>query len=142
VVIVLTGPRLAESAGRIAELSGLGNTFVGTTFVALSTSLPELVASLAAMRMGAFDLAVGNIFGSNAFNMLLFVPLDALHPGPLLADVSPSHVISCLAAVLVTAIAVMGQLYQVEGRRRLIEPDAILILLIIGAALTLVYRAS
>ena len=92
--------------------------------------------------MGAFDLAVGNIFGSNTFNMLLFVPLDALHSGPLFAAISPSHLISCLATILVTAVAVMGQLYQVEGHRRLIEPDAVLMLLIITAALTLVYRAS
>jgi cation:H+ antiporter len=141
-VIVLAGPRLAESAGRIAELSGLGNTFVGTTFVAVSTSLPELVASFAALRMGAFDLAVGNIFGSNTFNMVLFVPLDALHSGPLFAAVSPIHLISCLATILVTAVAVMGQLYRVEGRLRFLEPDAMLMLLIIVAALVLVYRAS
>ena len=92
--------------------------------------------------MGAFDLAVGNIFGSNTFNMLLFVPLDALHNGSLFAAVSPSHLITCLAAILVTSIAIMGQLYQVEGRRRLIEPDAMLMLLMIFSALALIYRTT
>jgi cation:H+ antiporter len=141
-VIVLAGPWLAESAGQIATLSGLGNTFVGTTFVAFSTSLPELVASMAALRMGAIDLAIGNVFGSNAFNMLLLVPLDVLHAGPLLAHVSKSHALSCLGAILATSVAVMGQLYQVENRRRLVEPDALLMLLLILGALLLVYAAS
>ncbi len=63
--IVLAAPFLSAAAGRIADLSGLGKTFVGTTAVALCTSLPEIVTSYAAVRMGAFDLALGNIFGCN-----------------------------------------------------------------------------
>jgi len=61
-VIVLTDPRLARVADQFADLSGLGGSFVGTTFVALSTSLPELVASIAAIRLGAFDLVNGQRF--------------------------------------------------------------------------------
>jgi cation:H+ antiporter len=141
-VVVITGPFLAKAAGQIAELSGIGTTFVGTTFVALSTSFPELVATLAAIRMGAFDLAVGNIFGSNTFNMLLFVPLDALQAGPLFLSVSPSHLVTCLATIVVTAVAIMGQLYNVERRRPLIEPDGLVMVIMILAALALVYRTS
>ena len=88
-MIFLAGPRLAHVAGQLADLSGLGKTFVGTTLVALCTSLPELVASITALRMKSFDLVIGNVFGSNAFNMILFVPLDAAHPGSLFADISP-----------------------------------------------------
>jgi cation:H+ antiporter len=141
-VLVVTGPWLASSAGRIAEQSGLGKSFVGTTFVAFSTSLPELVASLAAVRMGAADLAIGNVFGSNAFNMMLLAPLDAMQAGPLFAAVQPVHIVSCLGAILVTAVAVMGQLYQVESRRRLMEPDALLMLLLIAGSLFFVHQLS
>lgn len=138
--ILIAGPYLAEAAGKLAELSGLGGTFVGTTLVAFSTSLPELVASLAAVRMGAFDLAVGNVFGSNAFNMVLLIPLDiAYRQGSLLAAVSPNHVLTCLASIVVTAGAVAGQLYQVERRVKLIEPDAVLIILLICGAIGLLY---
>jgi len=141
VILLLAGPRLAEVAGRVADVSGLGKTFVGTTLVALSTSLPELVASLAALRMRAYDLAIGNIFGSNAFNMLLFVPLDLLHSGPLFMALSPAHVISCLATIVATSIAVMGQLYRIENRHRpLIEPDAWLVITVVAGALYLVYQ--
>ncbi|MFO0917272.1 MAG: hypothetical protein U0872_03035 [Planctomycetaceae bacterium] len=139
-VIVVAGPFLAESAGQIAEASGLGNSFVGTTLVAFSTSLPELVASLAALRIGAHDLVIGNVFGSNAFNMVLFVPLDLAHRGPLLAAVSPNHALTGLAAVLATLIVVLGQLYHAERRRRVIEPDALLVILVIGGALWIIYE--
>jgi cation:H+ antiporter len=137
--IVLAAPFLSAAAGRIADLSGLGKTFVGTTAVALCTSLPEIVTSYAAVRMGAFDLALGNIFGSNSFNMLLLVPLDLVQPGPLLSVVSATHAFTCLATVLITAIAVMGQLYHMERRRFFIEPDAALIILLVLGALTTVY---
>jgi cation:H+ antiporter len=137
--IFLAAPFLSSSAGRIADLSGLGKTFIGTTAVALCTSLPEVVTSYAAVRMGAFDLALGNIFGSNSFNMLLLVPLDLVQPGPLLNVVSTTHAFTCLATVLITSIAVMGQLYHMERRRFFIEPDAALIILLVLGALVAVY---
>ena len=137
--IFFAGPRLASAAGEIAELSGLGGTFVGTTLVAFSTSLPELISMLAALRIGAIDLAIGNVFGSNAFNMFLLVPLDIVQPGSLLASVSSEHAITCVAAVLATHVVVMGQLYHVESRTRLIEPDAWLVIVIVAVSLGLLY---
>jgi cation:H+ antiporter len=137
--IFVSGPFLAHAADELADKTGLGGTFVGTTLVAFSTSLPELVSSFAALRMGAHDLAIGNVFGSNAFNMILLAPLDIVHPGSLLATASASHAITCVAAVLATQVAVMGQLYQAEKRTRLIEPDALLVIAIVIGALALVY---
>lgn len=137
--IVVAAPFLSSAAGQLADLTGLGKTFIGTTAVALCTSLPEAVTCYAAIRMGAFDLALGNIFGSNAFNMLMLVPLDLVQSGPLLTLVSPVHAFTCLATVLITSIAVMGQLYQIERRRFFIEPDAALIILLVLGALVGVY---
>ena len=139
VVLGLTGPRLAHVAGDLAEQTGLGGTFVGTTLVAVSTSLPELVASITAVRLGAIDLAIGNTLGSNAFNMVLFAPLDAFHEGPLFAAVSMSHAVTAFAVVIATAIAILGQLYHAERRLPLIEPDAFLMLLVLLGGLVLVY---
>lgn len=141
-VIFFVGPHLAETAGRIAELSGLGSSFVGTTFVALSTSLPELVASITAIRLGAFDLVIGNVFGSNAFNMMLFVPLDFAYPGALFAAAAPAHVISVLAVITCTSVVIMGQLFLPDSRRRFIEPDAWLVISLILGALALVYATA
>jgi cation:H+ antiporter len=141
IAILVTAPILARTAGVLAEISGLGNTFVGTTFVAFSTSLPELVATLAAVRMKAFDLALGNIFGSNAFNMILFVPLDLVNGGPVFAAVGQTHVLTALAVIAVTSVAVLGQLYSVERRTPLIEPDAWLMIVAIMTTLMLIYHA-
>jgi cation:H+ antiporter len=141
-VICVAGPRLAHAAPGIADRTGLGGTFVGTTLVAITTSLPELVASIVAVRAGAHDLAIGNIFGSNAFNMVLLAPLDACHSGSLLAALSPDHAITALAGVVATAVAVLGQLYRVERRLPICEPDAWLVLATVLGALVLVYRLS
>lgn len=137
--ILLAAPYLAESAGKIAELSGLGKTFIGTSLVAMCTSLPEIVSTAAAVRMGAFDLAVGNIFGSNAFNMIILVPLDLVHEGNLLGSVSRAHVLTGLSVILATSVAVMGQLYQVEKRKKFIEPDAFAVIGIVLGTFFLLY---
>jgi cation:H+ antiporter len=141
-VILIVGPFMAHAAEGIARATGIGRTFVGTTMVALSTSLPEFVASLAAVRMGAYDLAIGNVFGSNAFNMFLLVPLDVVQSGALMAQVSVGHGITCLSAILATQTAIMGQLYNVEGRRRFIDLDAWLVIGIVFGGLALVYYST
>lgn len=139
IFILVAAPFLAGAASKIAELSGLGKTFVGTTLVALSTSLPELVSTIVAIRLGSFDLAAGNIFGSNSFNMLILVPLDFFHGSPILASVSRMHVFTSLAVILITSITVMGQLYQVEKRKRLIEPDAFVVISLVLVSLFILY---
>ena len=139
VVLCFAGPKLAHVAGALAEETGLGGTFVGTTLVAVTTSLPELVASLTAIRMGAIDLAIGNAFGSNAFNIVLFVPLDFLHDGSIFLSMSGAHAVTAFTVVLATAIAVLGQLYHGERRLPFIEPDAFLMLFVVLGGLFLIY---
>lgn len=138
-VILLAGPRLSAAADELAVRSGLAKTFVGTTLIALSTSLPELVTCWAAVRLGSLDMAIGNIFGSNAFNMLILAGLDFVQPGSLLSVVSPVHCVTAISAMLATNVTIMGQLYNVEHRRWLIEPDALLVILIVLSSLGLVY---
>lgn len=138
-VILVAAPFLAEAAGGFAEKTGLGGTFVGTTLVAFCTSLPELVATLSAVKMGAYELALGNIFGSNAFNMILLAPLDLIYRGPLLASVSKIHVFTSFMVILVTSVAIMGQLYQVEKRKRFVEPDALLVIALVLGTLLMLY---
>lgn len=138
-IIFVASPFLAESAGEIAEVSGLGKTFIGTILVAFCTSLPEFVSTLTAVRMGANDLALGNIFGSNAFNMLLFIPLDFFHPGLLLSDVSQVHTFSALAVMVITSIFILGQLNQIEKERKRFELDAICNIVLIFIYFGLLY---
>ena len=136
------GPYLSATAVEFADRAGLAKTFIGTTLVALCTSLPELVSCWAAVRIKAVDLAVGNILGSNAFNMVLIVVLDVIHPGSLLATVSVAHVVTANTAILATSVTVMGQLFLAERRRWFIEPDALMVMAIVLAGLALVFATS
>lgn len=142
VVILLVAPYLAHVADGIAESSGLGRTFMGTLFVASVTSLPEVVASYTAVRMGTIELAVGNVFGSNAFNMLILGVLDFATPGSLLAQASPAHVVTAIAGILVTSVTLLTLLYRAERRWLFIEPDALLVAFLIVGAMGLVYVQS
>ena len=141
-VILMTGPTLAHTADDLAHRSGLSGTFVGTAFLALSTSLPELVTTTAAVRMGAFDMAVGNIFGSNSFNMTILFGIDLFYGEPLLQSVSPVHAVTATSVIIVTAVALMGLLYREKKRFWIVEPDAALILTLVAAALVLNFVLS
>ena len=123
----------------MAEETGLSGTFIGTTLVAVTTSLPELVASLTAIRIGAIDLAIGNALGSNAFNIVLFAPLDFFHDGSVFLSMSSAHAVTAFIVVLATAIAALGQLYHGERRLPFIEPDAFLMLFVVLGGLFLIY---
>jgi cation:H+ antiporter len=128
VVVLAVAPVFAWSAKGIAAVTGLGNTFVGTWFVGLATSLPELVTSLSAVRLGAFDLAVGNLFGSNAFNMAIFFALDLVEPGSLFAALDPSHALSGLFAVVLMSLGLAAIVYRAKRRFAMLEPDSLLML--------------
>jgi cation:H+ antiporter len=137
--VFLAAPVLAGAADGLADASGLGDTFVGATLVAFSTSMPEAVTAYAAVRMGAFDLAVGNIFGSNAFNMTILLPADAFFDGSLLAAASPTHAITAVCVIIVTSFTTLGLLYRPERRYWLLEPDALLVITAVLGSLGLLY---
>lgn len=140
--VFAAAPAFAWSAQGIAEISGLGNTFVGTWLVGLATSLPELVASIAAVRMGAFDLAVGNLFGSNALNMAIFFALDLAQPGNLFATLDPNHALSAIAAVVLMSLGLAAIVYRARRRFAMLEPDSLLILAAYVVALWMLYLRS
>ena len=140
VTLVVAAPAFARSAQGIAEATGLGTTFIGTWLVGFSTSLPELVTCLAAVRMRAYDLAVGNLFGSNAFNMAVFPLLDAVSPtGPVFGAITATHAISALVGIGLMGIALAALVYRARGRLSLLEPSSAVIIVgyVLGLALVL-----
>ncbi len=102
----------------IASHTGLGNSFFGTLFIAAATSLPELVVSLAALRMGSVDMAVGNLLGSNVFNMFILGIDDVFYrEGSLFKDISPSHLLSVFITIIMTAVVGLGLLFKPKKKR-------------------------
>ena len=107
--IIGAGIWLALIGEEIAEITGLGESFVGSIFLAFTTSLPEITVSFAAMRIGAVDMAVANMIGSNLFNMTI-IPIDDLlyTQGPVLASVSESHLVTAFMVILMTGLFIAG----------------------------------
>lgn len=143
VAIALSGPVLARSAEHLAEASGLGQTFFGSVFLAIITSLPELVASFTALRIGAHDLAVANLFGSNVFNMAVLLLFDLFYvKGPLLSSVEPRHAITVFIAIIMSGLALQVTVSRGERRVWVFEQDAVALIVafLVGVGLMYVTR--
>ena len=116
-VVVCAGVALPFIAKALATQMDWSQSFVGTLFVAFATSLPEVVVTVAALRIGAVDMAIGNLFGSNLFNILVLAVDDIAYlQGPLLSDISPAHAMSAFSALMMTGVAIGGLLYRPRSR--------------------------
>ena len=139
IIAALFLPMIGES---IAEATGLGQTFVGNVLIALSTSLPEVVVCIAAVRMASVDLAIGNLFGSNIFNIFILAIDDIFFiKGPILSFANPNHIISALSAIAMTAIAVIGLTYRAEKKRLFLAWDSIAIIMVYISNIMLLYHS-
>ena len=135
VFIIGAGIWLPFIGNEIAGVYGWGQSFVGSLFLAFSTTLPEITVSFAAMRIGAKDLAVANLIGSNLFNLTI-IPIDDLLyvKGPILASVSETHLVTACAVVLMTIVFIAGLRHRRQRFYRLSWWNVTLILLfLIGA---------
>lgn len=142
-VILIAAPFLARSAAALAEQWGISSGFFGMVFLAAATSLPEIAVVTAALGVGAYGLAVGNLLGSNCFNMLVLVILDGVDAGgPLLAQAEPGVVIGALFAILLMGQVLLDLLNRPEHRVWYLEPGPVLMMLTYGAGLFLTYRAT
>lgn len=117
ICVVALGIRLPETASKLAEVMGWEQSFVGTVFVALATSLPELVVTISALQIGALDMAMSDLFGSNLFNLLIVALDDLVYlPGSILAAALPVHLVTVLSAIMMNGIAITGLLYRPTTR--------------------------
>ena len=97
IMIIYGGNFVVDSASEIAANFGLSETLIGLTVVAFGTSLPELVTSIVASRKGENDLAIGNVVGSNIFNILMILGIStSIHPVAL----QPSAVYDCIILMI------------------------------------------
>ena len=141
--LVVTAAVFLPGIGKdIAIETGLTESFIGTLLIALATSLPEAVVAIAAVRMGALDLAVGNVLGSNLFNMLVLAVDDvAYSSAPILAETSSIHLIAVLAVLQMYGIALVGLTYQAVRKRLVLAWDTWAILAVYVVSI-LLYLAN
>jgi cation:H+ antiporter len=141
--IVVAAPYLAWSAAELAEHLGISRGFAGMVLLALTTSMPEAVVTTAAIRAGTYDLAVGNLLGSNCLDMAALVPLDLVHgPGALLATADRELVAGALTSIVLMSLAPLDVLDRAERPRRgwPLEPRPLLMLAAYAAGLYLTLR--
>jgi cation:H+ antiporter len=143
-VVVAAGILLPLATIDLAGLLGWHQGFAGTVLTALVTTLPELVVALTALRLGAIDMAVGSLLGSNLFNVILLAVDDAAYrPGPLLSAVTPAHLVTAMFAMTMTGTALVALYYRSRQRwlRRGDWPSLLLAVLYL-VNVSLMYQAS
>jgi cation:H+ antiporter len=117
VSVIALGIWLASIGDRLATTTGLSTSFVGNLFLALTTSLPEIAASLAAIRLGAIDLAIGNVLGSNLFNITLFFIYD-LADGRrnFWASLTTANAFAAVMTIMMTAVVIISLMYRASPK--------------------------
>jgi len=139
VAVVAAALWLPRLGAELARETGLGEAFVGSLFIAVTTSLPEIVVSLTAVRIGAIDLGIANVLGSNLFNMLILGLDDVFYrQGPLMADAGASHSVSVVAIVMMYALFLIGLTFKVMTKRFVVTWDtgAIAAVYVVAVALS------
>lgn len=118
VIIVVTASLVPSIADELVHKYSMNASFVGTLFIAVSTSLPEAAVSIAAVRLGATDMAVGNLFGSNIFNMFILFMDDVFYrKGYLFHDASDINLISVFFVMMMSAVAILGLLVRIKEKK-------------------------
>ncbi len=140
-LLLFAAPALVASAEALSHQTGLGAGFIGLALVPLVTCMPETVSSVTAVRLNAYDLAVGNLFGSCVFNVASLALVGLLHGGgSVFGAISPGFVVVGVLAVILLNVALLGTLARLEWRAFGIEWDAALIVILYVGGLYLVYR--
>lgn len=143
-VVMVAGVWLPIAGSRIADEMGWTRTFVGTLLVAGATSLPEVVVTLAALRLRALDMAIGGLLGSNLFDLLIVAIDDVFYAkGSILADVSPVHAVTAFSAVMMSGAVIVGLIYRPRQRylrTMTVVSAALLAVYLINVYVLFVYR--
>jgi cation:H+ antiporter len=109
------GQLFVDNAVVLAKLAGFSEAFIGLTIVAIGTSLPELVTSVIATRKGHVDLAIGNIVGSNIFNVLWILGITSIiHPLAVSDVVQTDILIATGITILLFMIILIGKRHKIE----------------------------
>lgn len=142
-VVIIAASLLPTIAEQIAASTGLAQAFVGNIFVALVTTLPELVVSITALRIGAIDMAIGNLLGSNIFNLMVLAIDDLIYSqGFILQAADPVLGITVLGAITMASVLIFGIVWRAAGQRMVFPWDALAMIGLYAGTITLLSRMS
>lgn len=141
VVILIAGWAVMVSAEALTEQTGVAASFVGATFVAIATSLPELSTTVAAVRRGHNAMAVSNIFGSNLWDVsLLFIGDVFFRSGPLLGAAPKQAMFTASLGLVMTCVYLWGLLERRDRTVGRFGIDSVVVLILYGGGLAVLYQ--
>ncbi len=139
--VVLSATFLPYTADKLAVASGLGQCFVGSVLVGMVTSLPELVVSITAMKINAIDMAIGNILGSNIFDIFIYSLVDMIYIKDVIsASLLKGHIISIISAIFMTSVLIAAFIFRAEKKRFFVSVDAFIIFVVYIVLLLFEYK--
>jgi cation:H+ antiporter len=131
-VTLVAGVALEESGNELANRAGINGVIFGATVLAVATALPEISSGIAAVRLGDHALAVGDIFGGNAFQVCLFLVADIVAMKPVLPSAGDSNAWLAALGIALTAIYGFGVIARPQRARFFLGPDSWLALAVFG----------
>jgi cation:H+ antiporter len=142
--ILVAGCLLSQTGDAIATQTRIGTSLIGLVLVGFATSLPELSSIIAALRLRRYEMAVGDIFGTNLFNIALIFLADLAYRGenPVLAMAGPFEAVASLLAVVLTGIFVLGLLERKDRTVMRMGYDSLAAIAVFLTGLVLLYRIA
>ena len=135
--VIGAGIWLSFVGDEIAETYRLDTSFVGSLFLAIATSMPELVVAITALRLGAVDMAVANILGANMLDLTHIFTVDLFYSkGVVLASVSRAHLITTVVTIVMSLIVILGLRFRQKRKTFFViswYAVALIVLYILGA---------
>jgi cation:H+ antiporter len=140
--IAAAGIWLAYIGDDLSKLLRLGENFVGSLFLGFATTLPELTVSIAAIRLGAKELAVANMLGSNLFNISIIFINDLLYrKAPIFEVISQQHILTAFLVIFMTLIVITAMILKPKKKTRIglsVYSIVLIIVFIIGIYLNFI----
>lgn len=139
--ILAAGFLLSHTGSAIAAQTGLGQSFVGAVLIAISTSLPELSSVFSSVRLGRYEMAIADIFGTNLLNVGLIFFVDALYAGgPALNEVGPFSLFAALLGIALASIYLVGLIDRRDRTIARMGIDSFFVLITYIGGLFMLYR--
>jgi cation:H+ antiporter len=142
-LILVAGFLLSQTGDAIAQQTGLGTSLVGLVLVGFATSLPELSSIIGAVRIRRYELAVGDIFGTNIFNIALIFVADVAYRGEAVLSSSGSfEAVAALLGLVLTGIFVLGLLERKDETIARMGYDSLAAIAVYAVSLVVLYRLA
>jgi cation:H+ antiporter len=140
VVIFIAGYCLSQTGDALAVQTGLGAGLVGFVLIGVSTSLPELSTIVAALRMRKYEMAIGEVLGTNFVNVSLILLSDAMFTGgPVINELGRFEIASALLGVVLTGVLLIGLLERRNPTFLSMGYDSLATMLAFSGGLVMLY---